>query len=288
MDGRLLKDYSYYLKVERSLSGNTASAYISDLKEFFDFCDKAPSEVKPDDIISWMSSRSVSARSQARSLSAMRSFFSWMQMEGERKDNPAENLDSPKMGRRLPAVLSLEEVVSIIDSVDVSTPIGARDRAILEVLYGCGLRVSEASSLHISDVFMSDGFVRIVGKGNKQRIVPMGENAQDAIASWLAVRFEPSPKDEDTLFLNKHGGRLSRVSIFNIVKRQAIAAGVDKEISPHTFRHSFATHLVEGGADLRSVQEMLGHESILTTEIYTHIDKNTWQRNILSHHPDRQ
>lgn len=290
MDSRLLKDYSYYLKVERSLSANTAEAYSSDLEEFFSWYEKSAGtdakDASTDDIISWLSARNVSARSQARALSALRSFYSWLQLEGERKDNPAENVDSPKIGRHLPDVLSVEEVTAIIESVDTSTRLGRRDRAILEVLYGCGLRVSEASSLHISDVFLKDGFVRVVGKGNKQRVVPLGEDAADAITAWLEVRGEAAHGFEDTMFLNKDGCRLSRVSIFNMIKRQAIAAGVNKVISPHTFRHSFATHLVEGGADLRAVQEMLGHESILTTEIYTHIDKSTWQRNVLSHHPD--
>ena len=173
-----------------------------------------------------------------------------------------------------------------MDSVDLSTASGIRDRAILEVLYGCGLRVSEASALRISNIFLDEGYVRILGKGNKERLVPLGEPAADAIRSYMAVRTEPADrKSEDILFLNKSGKQLSRVSIFNIVKRQALAAGITKEISPHTFRHSFATHLIEGGADLRQVQQMLGHADILTTEIYTHIDSSTWQRDVLEHHP---
>jgi len=220
-------------------------------------------------------------------LSALRSFFGWMQLEGEREDNPAEHVDFPKIGRYLPAVLSVEEVDAIMESVDLSAPSGIRDRAILEVLYGCGLRVSELTSLRISDIFLGEGFVRVTGKGDKQRVVPIGESAEQAVRAYMEVRPEPQPKAEDILFLGKSGNALSRVSIFNLVKKQAMIAGIHKEISPHTFRHSFATHLIENGADLRVVQEMLGHESILTTEIYTHIDASTWQRSILENHPDR-
>ena len=185
-------------------------------------------------------------------------------------------------------MLSVEEVTAIMDSVDLSTPGGIRDRAILEVLYGCGLRVSEAAALRVSDVFLKEGFVRVIGKGNKQRLVPLGEMAAQAVMQYLDVRGEPADTEsEDILFLNRFGRGLSRVALFNLVKKQSLIAGVRKEISPHTFRHSFATHLIENGADLRIVQEMLGHESILTTEIYTHIDTSTWQASILSHHPRR-
>ena len=284
---RLLKDYSYYLKVERAMSPNTVEAYLSDLQEFFTITGLAPGDVTPDSVMLCLGGLPVSERTQARMLSALRSFFGWMQLEGEREDNPAENVDSPKIGRYLPSVLSVEEVDAIIGSVNISTAFGLRDRAILEVLYGCGLRVSEVASLKISDVFLGEGFVRVTGKGDKQRVVPMGESAIDAVKAWLEVRPEASSKAEDILFLNKHCAALSRVSIFNMVKKQAIMAGIHKEISPHTFRHSFATHLIENGADLRVVQEMLGHESILTTEIYTHIDSSTWQRSILENHPDK-
>ena len=231
--------------------------------------------------------KALSKRSQARLLSSLRSFFDWLILEGERKDNPCDRIDAPKLGRYLPEVLSVEEVESILDSVDTNAGwTGLRDRAILEILYGCGLRVSEACSLLISHVFLSEGFVRVVGKGNKERLVPLGEVAADAFAAYLAARPAPAePAFDDVAFLNKNGRPLSRVAIFNLVKQQALIAGVNKEISPHTFRHSFATHLIERGADLRVVQEMLGHESILTTEIYTHIDTATWQAAILAHHP---
>lgn len=284
---RLLKDYSYYLKVERAMSPNTVEAYLSDLQEFFSITGLPPKDVSPDSIINCLGGLSVSERTQARMLSALRSFFGWMQLEGEREDNPAEHVDFPKIGRYLPAVLSVGEVDAIMESVDLSAPSGLRDRAILEVLYGCGLRVSELTSLRISDIFLGEGFVRVTGKGDKQRVVPIGESAEQAVRAYMEVRPEPQPKAEDILFLGKSGNALSRVSIFNLVKKQAMIAGIHKEISPHTFRHSFATHLIENGADLRVVQEMLGHESILTTEIYTHIDASTWQRSILENHPDR-
>lgn len=214
-------------------------------------------------------------------------------------DNPCDGVDTPKMGRYLPEVLSMEEVAAIMDAVPLTDWMGLRDRAILEMLYGCGLRVSEASGIRISDLFFDEGFVRVIGKGNKERIVPIGEMAMDAVRNYMDVRpvpsfpvsrpssAQPSCRADDILFLNSRGTRLSRVSIFNMVKHYAMLAGITKEISPHTFRHSFATHLIENGADLRIVQEMLGHESILTTEIYTHIDRATWQTSVLSHHPRR-
>ena len=208
-----------------------------------------------------------------------------MTLEGDRPDNPCDGIDTPKLGRYLPEVLSVEEVDAILASVDLSKRFGRRDRAILEVLYGCGLRVSELTDLQVSHVYLDEGFVRVVGKGNKERLVPLGEMAAQAIGAYLEVREEAQRGFEDLLFLNKDGRALSRISVFNLVKKQAMAAGIHKEISPHTFRHSFATHLIENGADLRVVQEMLGHESILTTEIYTHIDSSTWQRSVLEHHP---
>ena len=278
-----LAEYRYYLSVERGMSPNTVAAYGRDVRDFLAVVDKEPVAVTSEDIVNYVASRDMSKRSQARMLSALRSFFAWLVLEKERSDNPCDGVDLPKLGRYLPEVLSLDEVTAILESV---VPVGwqaCRDRAILEVLYGCGLRVSEAAGLKVSDVFFEEGFVRVIGKGDKQRIVPLGEVAADSIRKYLDLR----PFDTDDLFVNKYGKALSRISIFNLVKKQAMAAGVNKEISPHTFRHSFATHLVENGADLRVVQEMLGHESILTTEIYTHIDASTWQRTILEHHPRR-
>lgn len=284
---KTLQDYSYYLRIERAMSPNTVASYSSDLEKFFEAVQVMPAEVGTQDILDYLASRNnLSKRSQARQLSSLRSFFDWLVLEGDRKDNPCDAVDSPKLGRYLPAVLSVDEVSAIIDSVDTTTTTGRRDRAILEVLYGCGLRVSEAVGLRISHVYLDEGFLRVVGKGNKERIVPMGDMAAKAVRNYLECRPDPyGPQYDDILFLNRFGKSLSRVSMFNMVKKQAKVAGVDKEISPHTFRHSFATHLIENGADLRVVQEMLGHESILTTEIYTHIDSSTWQRSILEHHP---
>lgn len=289
-----INGYRTYLQIERGMSLNTYKSYCSDIAEFLTVNKNIDlKQVSREDIARYLESRSsgensspVSKRTQARALSSLRSFFGWMLMEGEIIENPCDGIDSPKLGRYLPEVLSVDEVDAIMDSVDMSKWTGTRDRAILEMLYGCGLRVSEASALKISDVFLNERFVRVIGKGNKQRIVPLGEPATDATETYMHVRPNPAEsKYDDVLFLNKSGGCLSRISIFNMVKKQALLAGITKEISPHTFRHSFATHLVEGGADLRAVQEMLGHESILTTEIYTHIDSSTWQKEILDHHP---
>lgn len=284
---RLFKDYSYYLKIERGLSPNTVAGYCSDMELFVSATGLDAAEVTSSDIVDYLSARSesLSKRSHARLLSSLRSFFDWMILEGEIKENPCDGVDSPKIGRYLPEVLSPEEVNAIMDSVDLSTWTGLRDRAILEVLYGCGLRVSEAAGLRISNIYKEEGFLRIIGKGNKERIVPIGEMASDALDAYFGARPEPAGGCGDVVFLNRFGKPLSRVSMFNMVKTRAMLAGVTKEISPHTFRHSFATHLIENGADLRAVQEMLGHESILTTEIYTHIDSSTWQGSIIAHHP---
>ncbi|MBP5795463.1 MAG: tyrosine recombinase XerD [Bacteroidales bacterium] len=284
----LLSNYNYYLRIERKMSPNTVASYCSDVSDVRDFTAVDPAKAASSDIIAYLSSRSdeLSKRSQARLLSALRSFFDWMVLEGLRGNNPCDNVDSPKLGRYLPAVLSIEEVDRIIASTDIATPKGIRDRAILETLYGSGLRVSEAVGLHISDIYLKERFLRIIGKGDKQRIVPIGGSEAAAIEAYLEVREVPAgPEYDDILFLNRFGKNLSRVSMFKMIKEQAVIAGIFKDISPHTFRHSFATHLIENGADLRAVQEMLGHESILTTEIYTHIDSSTWQAAVLEHHP---
>ena len=285
----LLKYYRYYLRVERKMSPNTVASYCADVAAFADSLPaKELARVDSNTVAAYFSGRAdkVSKRSQARQLSSLRSFFDWMILEGERSDNPCDAVDMPKLGKYLPAVLSVEEVTRIIEGVDTRNWNGVRDRAILEILYGCGLRVSELCTLLISNVYTSEGFLRIIGKGNKERLVPMGSAAVDAFLEWLAIRPEAAaPAYDDYAFLNRFGKPLSRVSVFNMVKAAALSAGVDKEISPHTFRHSFATHLIENGADLRVVQEMLGHESILTTEIYTHIDSATWQKSVLEHHP---
>jgi integrase/recombinase XerD len=256
--------------------------------EFFLLQCKTPlAEIQPEDILEFLSSRDfISKRSQARLLSALRSFCAWLVLEGVLKDNPCDKVDSPKLGTYLPSVLSVDEVSAIISAVDTSTWMGMRDRALLEVLYGCGLRVSEAVGLKVSCLYFDEDFVRVIGKGDKERLVPMGEMAKDALKAYLEMR--PSSaglEDSDMVFVNRYGKSLSRVSAFKTVKKMAVLAGVTKEISPHTFRHSFATHLIENGADLRLVQEMLGHESVSTTEIYTHIDSSTWHGAILANHP---
>ena len=282
MQTRLLSDYEYYLKIERAMSPNTVASYCSDVKKFAEFHNDALEKADPDAVISYLSSRKkLSERSQARLLSSLRSFYDWLILEKIIEENPCDKVDMPKLGVYLPTVLSVEEVEAIIDSVQREDWFGLRDKAILEVLYGCGLRVSEAVELKISGVYLDEGFLRVIGKGNKERLVPLGEMAGDALRDYLDSR--PAPADaesDDVLFLNRFGKRFSRVSMFNLVKKQALAAGITKELSPHTFRHSFATHLVENGADLRVVQEMLGHVSITTTEVYTHIEAETWQKDI--------
>ena len=290
MEKSISKDYNYYLRMERAMSQNTVASYCSDVEKFLEFYKGRLEDVTPEDVEDYLQARDMlSSRSQARVLSSLRSFFDWLVLEKVIKDNPCDRVDGPKIGRYLPNVLSEEEVAAMIDSVSPATWQGVRDKAILEVLYGCGLRVSEAVNLRISCLFMKEGFVRIIGKGNKERLVPIGDMAVEAVEDYLRVRPAPADADSsDVLFLNRFGRSLSRVSMFTMIKTQALAAGIRKDISPHTFRHSFATHLIEHGADLRMVQEMLGHESIATTEIYTHIDSTTWQKEILEHHPRKK
>lgn len=283
----ILADYENYLLIERAMSRNTVASYCSDVEKFMNWADMAPENVTAEDVTGYLASRSkISERSQARFLSALRNFFDWLYLEGVVKENPCELVDMPKLGRYFPSVLSEQEVEAIMDSVDTTDWIGVRDRAILEVLYGCGLRVSEAVGLRISCLYPDEGFVRVFGKGKKERLIPFCGMALEAVQRYLEVR--PLPADsrsDDLLFLNNRGTSLSRVSMFKMVKKQALIADVRKKISPHTFRHSFATHLVENGADLRVVQEMLGHESITTTEIYTHVDSKVWQKTVVDHHP---
>lgn len=283
------KDFEYYLKIECAMSPNTVASYISDLTAFFSAVGKDPKDVVPEDIISYFAeTTALSKRSQARVLSSLHSFYKWMIMEGEMTDNPSDAIEAPKLGKYLPAVLSVEEVERLIAAVDLDSAFGKRDRAMLETLYGLGLRVSELISLRISSIWTEQGFVSVIGKGDKQRLVPLGGMARDSIRDYLEVRGPAADRESsDILFLNRFGRALTRIAVFKMIKAYAVKAGISKEISPHTLRHSFATHLIENGADLRAVQEMLGHESILTTEIYTHIDSSTWQRNILEHFPKR-
>jgi integrase/recombinase XerD len=271
------------------MSRNTVASYCSDVRKFLDQCEVGIVAVDAEVVEGCLADmQDVSKRSQARFLSSLRSFFGWLVMEGVIKDNPCDNVDSPKLGRYLPQVLSLEEVEEVIGAVDLSTWQGFRDRAILEILYGCGLRVSEAVELRVSNLYFDEGYIKIIGKGNKERLVPIGEMAADAVNAYLERRPEPYDDfSDDLVFLNRFGRSLSRQSMFKMMKKMALLADVRKEISPHTLRHSFATHLVENGADLRMVQEMLGHENLVTTEIYTHIDTSTWHREVLTHHPRR-
>ena len=290
-----LLEFRDHLKLERSMSPNTVSGYASDVRKYFDGLRGdgiAPADAGPDDIARFLEAlvqAGVTKRSQARAISSVKALYRFLDAEGRLSENPCDKISVPKINPYMPTVLSVEEVLSILDAVDLSQPQGHRNRAILEVLYSCGLRVSELVNLRISDLFLDEQFIRVFGKGSKQRLVPIGEPAIRAITLYREIR-DAGPVQkaaEDILFLNRNGGKLTREMVFHIVRDATAAAGVRKNVSPHTFRHSFATHLVENGADLRVVQQMLGHESILTTEIYTHIDTRKWQDTILKYHPTR-
>jgi len=291
-----VKGYRSYLFLEKSLSKNTIDAYLHDIDLFIRFLafakiDKSVGELTLSDVqsfLKWINDIGLGARSQARIISGLKSFFKHLILEDVIAASPAELIDSPKIGRKLPDTLSIDEINKIVSVIDLSTPEGTRNKAIIETLYGCGLRVSELCDLKISGLYFNEGFVRIIGKGDKERLVPIGSIAEKNINIYLHEirnKIEIKKGHEDFVFLNRRGGRLSRVMIFNIIKELTLKAGIHKSISPHTFRHSFATHLIEGGADLRAVQEMLGHESITTTEIYTHLDRSFLKETILHHHP---
>ena len=283
----MIKDYNRYLRIERAMSQNTVASYCSDVKRFMDSYQGRIENADSEDIEQYIGSRKdLTARSQARVISSLRSFYDWLVQEGVITDNPCDNVDAPKIGRNIPDVLSEEEVSRLMDVVDTSTWFGLRDRAILEVMYGCGLRVSEAVNLKISGLFLEEGFIRIIGKGNKERLIPIGDLAIEALLTYMEARILPADRaSEDIVFLNRYGRPLSRISMFKTIRSLAQLAGIRRDISPHIFRHSFATHLIEHGADLRVVQEMLGHEDISTTEIYTHVDSSRWQAEIRNHHP---
>lgn len=291
-----IKGYASYLKLERSLSVNSVSSYTEDVEKLSEFFSQQHASVAPEKVtleilrefVEWINENGLSGRSQARILSGIKSFFKYLILENVIQDNPAALLESPRIGRKLPDTLSIEEIDSLIAAIDLSKPEGTRNKAMLETLYGCGLRVSELISLKISNYFPEIGYIKITGKGNKERMVPIGSTAVKCIKFYLEgvrVHVQPQRGSEDILFLNKRGTKLSRVMVFNLIKQLAELAGVKKKISPHTFRHSFATHLINGGADLRAVQEMLGHESITTTEIYTHIDRDYLRDSIIQFHP---
>ena len=283
----MIKDYNRYLRIERAMSQNTVASYCSDVERFMDSYQGRIENADSEDIEQYIGSRKdLTARSQARVISSLRSFYDWLVQEGVITDNPCDNVDAPKIGRHIPDVLSEEEVSRLMDIVDTSTWFGLRDRAILEVMYGCGLRVSEAVNLKISGLFLDEGFIRIIGKGNKERLIPIGDMAIEALLTYMEARILPADRaSEDIVFLNRYGRPLSRISMFKTIRSLAQLAGIRRDISPHIFRHSFATHLIEHGADLRVVQEMLGHEDISTTEIYTHVDSSRWQAEIRNHHP---
>lgn len=288
--------YKAFLRLEKSLSVNSVEAYVHDVTKFAQFLDYAGLNLSPEKIelhhfkefLKWINELGMTARTQARVISGIKGFYKYLLLENVITVDPTEMLESPKIGRKLPSILSIEEIDLLIANIDLSKPEGARNKAILETLYGCGLRVSELINIRISNLSFNEGFIRITGKGNKERLVPVGSVAQKYIQIYVDnIRSgQPVRKGfEDFLFLNRRGSRLTRVMIFTIIKKIALKAGLNKSISPHTFRHSFATHLVEGGADLRAVQEMLGHESITTTEIYTHLDREYLRSTILQYHP---
>ena len=285
--------YKNYIKLERSLSPKTVEAYMHDIEKLNAFLGdrKKLEDVELVDLQTFLASlydENLSARSQARLISALRSFYKFMLSDHLIKHDPTELLDAPKIGRHLPEVLSLPEIEAILNSIDLSKPEGHRNKAIIEVMYGCGLRVSEVVNLRISNLHFRDNYIRIIGKGDKERLVPIGHTAQKAINLYMEgyrQQLKIKKGEEDFVFLNRRGSRLSREMIFMMIKEMAASVGIRKTISPHTFRHSFATHLVEGGADLRAVQEMLGHESITTTEIYTHLDREYVKNIIEQYHP---
>lgn len=285
-----------YLKLERSLSGNSIAAYETDIRKFVTYLEIAKLQVSPfnvskqnlKDFIEWINKLGLNARSQARIISGLKAFFKYLILEDLIETDPSSLLESPRLGRKLPEVLSLEEIDRIIAAIDLSKPEGQRNKAIIETLYSCGLRVSELVNLKISNLYFDDEFIRIVGKGDKERLVPIGQKAMKEIRFYFQDRNLLSNIDkasENTVFLNRRGKKLTRVMIFTIIKKLAEKAKITKNISPHTFRHSFASHLIDGGADLRAVQEMLGHESIITTEIYTHLDREYLRDAIIRFHP---
>jgi len=290
------KGFKAYLQLEKSLSDNSVEAYLRDVKILTQYLQqkknlKSPSEIVLKDLqsfLKWITELEMTASSQARIISGIRAFYKYCLLENISTTNPTVLLEAPKLKRSLPDTLSFEEIENIISQIDLSKPEGGRNKAILEIMYSCGLRVSEVVNLKISQLYLELGFVRVIGKGDKERLVPIGKSAIKYINIYknkIRVHVSVKPGNEDVLFLNSRGSKLSRVMIFYIIKDLAIKAGIKKTVSPHTFRHSFATHLVEGGADLRAVQEMLGHESITTTEIYTHLDREFLRKTLEKHHP---
>ncbi|MEI6888581.1 MAG: site-specific tyrosine recombinase XerD [Bacteroidales bacterium] len=291
-----LHGYHSYLRLEKSLSQNSIEAYLHDVEKLIQYFGQQGKIVAPgqvtlkdlQDFLQWINGFGMTATSQARIVSGLKGFYKYLLLENIIQKDPTELIESPRTMRKLPVFLNVAEINDMIAAIDLSTPEGKRNKAILEVMYGCGLRVSELVGLRITNLYFNEGFIKVVGKGNKERLVPLGSMAQSEIIYYMKeIRSGISIRagNDDILFLNRRGSKLSRVMIFNIIKTLALKAGIKKTISPHTFRHSFATHLVEGGADLRAVQEMLGHESITTTEIYTHLDREYLRSTIIQFHP---
>lgn len=290
-----LKNYAHYLRIERGMSENTMQSYLFDLQKLTAYLEEfsivaSPMDISENEIKNFVYhlSKKVSARTQARVISGLKSFFQYLMVEDYRKDFPMELIETPKLGKKLPDTLSLEEINQLIAAIDLSKEGGERNKAMLETLYGCGLRVSELVELKISDLFFEEGFVKVTGKGNKQRFVPMSDYTIKVILGYQSqVRVhQPIQKGfEDILFLNRRGKKLTRAMVFTVIKQLAEKIGLHKNISPHTFRHSFATHLLENGADLRAIQMMLGHESITTTEVYVHLDRSHLNKVMLQFHP---
>lgn len=296
---RLLKNFGSYIRLERGLSANTREGYTRDIHRFLEWL--ASEDVRPEGRLTLrdvtlehlqlylgdLGDLGIAMRSRARIIASLRAFFGWLEEERYLPSNPSELLESPRLGLHLPEVLTVEEIDSMIEAIDQTKAEYQRDRAMMEVLYGCGLRVSELITLEISKIYTQQGFISVSGKGEKQRIVPVSEVALQEIEGWMydRARLPIKPGDENILFLNRRGGRLTRQRAFQIVKALAEAAGIRRTISPHTLRHSFATHLLEGGANLRAIQQMLGHESIATTQIYLHLDTSTLRADILAFHP---
>lgn len=293
MEKDIVRGYMRYLKLERNMSGNTLDAYQRDLRKLLDYLDREGKEIRDvtledlEHFSAGLHDIGIHPRSQCRILSGVRSFFRFLLLDGYRDDDPTELLESPQIGEHLPEVLTPEEVDRLEASIDLSKWEGHRNRAIIEVLFSCGLRVSELVNMKLSNLYIEDEFVRVQGKGSKERLVPISQKAIQELRYWFDDRNHMTikPGEEDYVFLNRYGKHLTRVMILIMIKRQAETAGIEKTISPHTLRHSFATALLEGGADLRFIQVLLGHESIGTTEIYTHIDTSTLKREILEHHP---
>jgi len=293
-----LKDYQHYLKIERGLSPNSIQNYSYDIVKLITYLEEQEIQVSPIRLTEeqvqpfiYHIAQEVNARSQARIISGLKSFFNYLIFEDYRKTNPLELIESPQIGRKLPETLTTQEIDQLINAIDLSHPQGERNRAIMETLYSCGLRVSELTELKISDLFFAEEFIKVTGKGNKQRFVPVSELTKKYINTYrnlIRVHQQPQKEDVDILFLNRRGKKLTRAMIFTIVKTLAKKANIQKKISPHTFRHSFATHLLENGADLSSIQQMLGHESITTTEIYMHVDRSHLKTVLENFHPRSQ